>query len=166
MVKFPHSMVRRSKKKECSTCKKKFADELKLAEHMSIHAGTFTCMMCGEVFLCSGSLKGHIRVHLRERPYHCKCCRKSKSNCGWVGPVLERPYHCNFTNSLNKLKKNPSVQVSRIITNMHVVCYLVKLFQSSLSLHWILTSLAKFCLDILFSLFCWHRFHFNLGNLN
>ena len=86
MVKFPSRIVRdflkrqSRKTKECRTCKRKFHDELKLIEHMSVHAGSFFCDICGEEFRCYGALKGHIRLHTGDRPYHCKGCLKSRLN--------------------------------------------------------------------------------------
>ncbi|PSN53114.1 hypothetical protein C0J52_10574 [Blattella germanica] len=83
MVKFPRRVMKsmsrtRRMKLCCMKCRRTFDNEVKLAEHVRLHSHTFKCGICNQVFICDGALRGHMRVHLGERPYDCNMCKSSK----------------------------------------------------------------------------------------
>ncbi|KAJ8705347.1 hypothetical protein PYW07_011174 [Mythimna separata] len=65
----------------CDRCDKNYLDNWALKEHQRrAHEGhkrsphRFPCPMCDKVFDRNQILKGHIRTHTGERPYHCTKC--------------------------------------------------------------------------------------------
>ncbi|XP_026868719.2 zinc finger protein 85-like isoform X2 [Electrophorus electricus] len=62
-----------------SYCGRAFDEVSHLASHLQSHVDMFSCEVCGKSFKKKGTLKTHMIVHQKERPYRCRLCGKSYS---------------------------------------------------------------------------------------
>lgn len=60
----------------CSYCDQTFTEVPELASHVQSHMALFTCDVCGKSFKQKGTLKTHMIVHQKERPFGCGYCKK------------------------------------------------------------------------------------------
>ncbi|KAF5895876.1 gastrula zinc finger protein XlCGF26.1-like [Clarias magur] len=60
----------------CTYCDQTFTDVAQLASHVRSHMAVFTCEVCGKSFKQKGTLKTHMIVHQKERPFSCSYCKK------------------------------------------------------------------------------------------
>lgn len=60
----------------CTYCDQTFAEISQLASHVQSHMALFTCEVCGKAFKQKGTLKTHMIVHQKERPFGCGYCKK------------------------------------------------------------------------------------------
>ena len=51
------------------------------------------CHFCGKVFLYKSSLEKHLRVHTREKPFHCPLCAYSATQKSHVKTHLQRKHN-------------------------------------------------------------------------
>ncbi|XP_041472505.1 zinc finger protein 11-like [Lytechinus variegatus] len=75
---------------ECSLCKKKFASLDMKHRHMKRYHGIVDlectkenyheCQYCDKKFGLKGTLKKHIRIHTKDKPFQCKHCGKEYSH--------------------------------------------------------------------------------------
>ncbi|CAK9795578.1 Zinc finger protein 235 [Anthophora quadrimaculata] len=89
------------KQHKCEVCKKTFASEFSLNNHMTLHAQTYLCAQCGKNVTNKYSLKLHMRTHTGERPYQCKVCLKTFTRSASLKihaftHTGERPYVCDL----------------------------------------------------------------------
>lgn len=60
----------------CTYCDQTFTEIPQLASHVQSHMALFTCEVCGKSFKQKGTLKTHMIVHQKERPFGCGYCKK------------------------------------------------------------------------------------------
>lgn len=60
----------------CTYCDQTFTEVSELASHVQSHMALFTCEICGKSFKQKGTLKTHMIVHQKERPFGCGYCKK------------------------------------------------------------------------------------------
>ncbi|XP_060766799.1 gastrula zinc finger protein XlCGF7.1-like isoform X2 [Neoarius graeffei] len=60
----------------CTYCDQMFTEISQLASHVQSHMALYTCAVCGKAFKQKGTLKTHMIVHQKERPFGCGYCKK------------------------------------------------------------------------------------------
>lgn len=60
----------------CTYCDQTFTEIPQLASHVQSHMALYTCAVCGKAFKQKGTLKTHMIVHQKERPFGCGYCKK------------------------------------------------------------------------------------------
>ncbi|KAF7693351.1 hypothetical protein HF521_008667 [Silurus meridionalis] len=55
----------------CTYCDQTFTEIPQLASHVQSHMALFTCEVCGKSFKQKGTLKTHMIVHRKDRPFAC-----------------------------------------------------------------------------------------------
>uniref|UniRef100_W5U9V0 Gastrula zinc finger protein XlCGF26.1 n=1 Tax=Ictalurus punctatus TaxID=7998 RepID=W5U9V0_ICTPU len=60
----------------CTYCDQTFTEVPQLASHVQSHMALFTCEVCRKSFKQKGTLKTHMIVHQKERPFACGYCIK------------------------------------------------------------------------------------------
>ncbi|KAI5614429.1 gastrula zinc finger protein XlCGF7.1-like [Silurus asotus] len=60
----------------CTYCDQTFTEIPQLASHVQSHMSLFTCEVCGKSFKQKGTLKTHMIVHRKDRPFACGYCMK------------------------------------------------------------------------------------------
>ena len=66
----------------CSSCRKKFNDELSLGAHINLDNGVkpYNCTFCNKDFVQLADLNKHERIHTGEKPYKCEYCERQFSD--------------------------------------------------------------------------------------
>ncbi|KAL7843529.1 hypothetical protein AOLI_G00250410 [Acnodon oligacanthus] len=95
----------------CSYCDQTFDEVSHLASHLQSHMVLFSCEVCGKAFKKRGTLRTHMIVHQKERPFCCKLCGKSYScakvlNVHLISHTGERPFGCGYCEKRFKLKSH------------------------------------------------------------
>ncbi|KAI4884827.1 hypothetical protein NFI96_021003 [Prochilodus magdalenae] len=95
----------------CSYCDQTFDEVSHLASHLQSHMVLFNCEVCGKSFKKKGTLRTHMIVHQKERPFRCKLCGKSYScakvlNVHLISHTGERPFGCGYCEKRFKLKSH------------------------------------------------------------
>ncbi|GAA6093346.1 zinc finger protein 233-like [Tachysurus ichikawai] len=71
-----HQEMEQQEPLSCSYCDQTFTEVPELASHVQSHMALFTCEVCGKSFKQKGTLKTHMIVHQKERPFGCSYCKK------------------------------------------------------------------------------------------
>ena len=63
---------------ECDICEKIFISSGALTDHKRVHTGEklYECVICKRAFILSSHLTVQKRVHTGEKPYSCDVCQK------------------------------------------------------------------------------------------
>ncbi len=68
----------------CEICPETFFDKRSMKRHLQIHtrAKPYSCELCSKNFTGNRSLAAHQRIHTREKPYACELCPQMFAESG------------------------------------------------------------------------------------
>ncbi|XP_068633554.1 protein snail homolog Sna-like [Battus philenor] len=72
-----HRNMETGSSKRCGECGKAYVSMPALTMHILTHSMGHVCGVCGKQFSRPWLLRGHLRSHTGEKPYHCVVCEKA-----------------------------------------------------------------------------------------